>query len=211
MGSLIDVAKEFAKTDIFKKYVLRYDTICVFLDGSILNGTVDERSDIDIHVVIADNQKYQIEDPYAVYTDDNIHIHWFFESISHLLSGEYRDEYEIISKVAIKNLRDELFLYKNPDHIYHINNMYLKLNMVYSFAIEESIRVMHDLIKKISDQQDILKEDCCKKLYHLHLIESFKNNHPIDNEITTMVKRIKFDNWDNDIKKRLVQSISKLK
>ena len=173
--------------DLFK----RGEVISIYVTGSHNVGITDNRSDIDVTVLMAEGQYWEASEiKYLSYKGKK--VHWYFFPIKDLFDFYYK-ELRILFPIQLRNLREEIVIFENPDYKETLEKLYNIKDQLSTLAMHHLYHMKEDYIQSIFEAGEILESHRSKYLYHLSLASYYLIGDEPDVNFLKAIRRIRWE------------------
>lgn len=182
------------------------EIIAIFLGGSYLNRTADERSDLDIMGIVKGDNIWTDNKNYLVWKD-LIVAHWNWRSIDQYYS-EDAPMYDLLGQSMLKNITEDDFIYINEKYRSEVLTLINDKDNISKVGQIRVVKFFKKLINEIITDGFIAEKNYSKILYHLCLVYYYQNNLEPNLDLIREIKRIK---WQPVQQKHLDQCFEMIK
>ena len=174
-----EIMKEFQQSIFYRELFNNRDIILIYIGGSRCTQLQDEKSDYDL-IVVTKNGVYEDAHKYVyLLYKNNTKIHWYYTPIKYLFRENCVSN---ITGVQIRNLRENIILYKNPKYLSMIDALIENKNNLSNIHCYTYFNNNKDYIKSIIDQNHVSEKSYTKNLYHICLASYYVKNETPDQE-----------------------------
>ncbi len=185
-----EVIKKFQKSSYYKFLIDRDDIILIYISGSRITGLEDECSDYDIVILVANGEYDDCSRYVHVRYKNTIGIHWYYHPLDVYFTTKNNT---CTAVIQLRNLCDDVILYKNPKYDIIINKLYQYKDKLSNIQIYSFLNKYKNCVNNIITD-GFLKEDYYSKyLYHLCLASYYILNDKPDKEFLKNLKHIYYN------------------
>lgn len=180
------IIEELKLSPVFN-YLLEHDPELIFITGSLSQEILDEYSDLDL-VIITKNSE---QNPYSLKYKDTISIHWFSRP-QEFLQGKFlaKKTLDLVGGAQLWNLSEKHIVY-SKEHI-NIKEVIRQARASSMLYIERFISEMSEFLKEVLLEGLEKESSKTKFLYHLCWISHVIEETPINKEMCSEIKRIRY-------------------
>ena len=185
--------QQLQQTSYYKNMFNCNETILgIYILGSQATQILDERSDIDIVILIKDGCYRDMSDTeYLTY--NGVKVHWYYAPISQLFDiDNLSKRLSVLTALQFHYLRPELIIYENNKYLHILQYLYNNSKLIFQYAAYGFYNQHKDYINKLLNQRAVFEEDHTKFLYHLCLVSDELNNICVDRNLLLTLKRIRW-------------------
>lgn len=202
---LSNIIRKLKDSDAFS-YLLINNPKMIFISGSHSQGILDERSDLDLAVIVDDHTK---EQDYALIYDDSLYIHWTFKDES-FLDGTWKSDklLDLVGGAQLHNIGEDNIIYTRDG--YDKEAAILKARESSRSYMYRFIDEMKSSIEMYISEGIDLHKNKTKLLYHLCWISHIIEGTDINIEYCAKLKRIKYEEVEDNVKKYCIDRLKYL-
>ena len=184
-----NIMHEFMTSSFYKELFNEKEIIMIYIGGSRSTDILDNNSDYDIVILTYDNDYHNVNKYAYILYKNNIKIHWYYDPINELFNIINHDC--IYGCMQIKNLRDDIVLYKNPKYNDIIDNLIKIKDDLSHISCYKYFNFNKKYIESILIDGYIKEEKYSKLLYHLCLASYYITGETPDKDFLRSIKHIK--------------------
>lgn len=205
-----DFISKFKQTSYYKDlFNIKEEILFIFLSGSRCRNLMHDFSDYDIGIVTLNGEcRNMYWQCYVKY--DNNKVHWYYCPIKWLFSAECTNIYDYTGILALRELSDNIILYKNPKYESVIEELYKLRKELLVPICYQIFEFRKDFITEILSKGILQKHiRLSKNLYFLCLTSYYLFNEPFEIDFLKTIKLSKYHGAISDeYKQKIIERLS---
>lgn len=195
---------DFKTSGIVEQICKDYEVIMIWISGSQISGLVDDYSDYDIGILVADDVSFSktVKTPvFYKYKKDSKNVQCIFNNLQDIYSKPSKERLAVFHYLGWAQFRlfsEEHIIYRNNKYTAIINTLIKNKIEISDIAIYAFLNLLQENILRITTPEDIKKVYWGKMLSHILWAVNILNNNDQEFSKITKLKRTEVASYSDE-------------